>query len=92
MYLEGLIGPDTVNTLPQATLEAFRDHGVAAPTLDRDADSSLAVIKQLDSVGIDFDAVTAQLQTEGVDLFAQSFDKTRETIAKAIGEPVTTRS
>ncbi len=92
MYLEGLIGADTVNTLPQVTLEAFRDHGVAAATLDVDIDGAHDVIKRLGHVGIDFKGVTDQLQTEGVDLFAHSFDTARDTIEKAISEQVTTGS
>ncbi|MFQ5473776.1 MAG: transaldolase family protein, partial [Dehalococcoidia bacterium] len=92
MYVEGLIGPDTVNTLPQVTLEAFRDHGVAQATLDVDIDGAHDVINRLGQVGIEFRGVTDQLQTEGVDLFAQSFNKARDTIEKAIGEHITTGS
>ena len=92
MYLEELIGADTVNTLPQVTLEAFRDHGVATATLDVDIDGAHDVIKRLGQVGIDFTGVTDQLQTEGVDLFAQSFNTARDTIEKAISEHATTGS
>ena len=90
MYLEELIGADTVNTLPQVTLEAFRDHGVAKATLDVDIEGAHDVIERLGQVGIDFTSVTDQLQTEGVDLFAQSFNTARDTIEKAISEHVTT--
>jgi len=86
------MGPNTVNTLPQVTLEAFRDHGVAHDTLERDIDDAHQTITRLNDVGIDFNAVTDQLQTEGVDLFAKSFDTARDTIEKAISEPAATGS
>jgi transaldolase len=92
MYLEELMGANTVNTLPQVTLEAFRDHGVAQANLERDIDDAHRTIARLNDVGIDFDAVTDQLQTEGVDLFAKSFDTARDTIEKAISEPAATGS
>jgi len=76
LYVEELIGPDTVNTLPPATLEAFKDHGRVARTVD--GPEALARAKEtmaeLAAVGIDMDEVTLQLQREGVKLFADSFD------------------
>ncbi|MCH8815483.1 MAG: transaldolase [Chloroflexi bacterium] len=92
MYVEDLMGKDTVNTLPQVTLEAFRDHGVAKATLERDIEDAHQVIARLNEAGIDFDAVTDQLQVEGVDVFAEAFNKASETIEKAIGERITTGS
>lgn len=74
MYVESLIGPHTVNTMPPATIEAFRDHGQCARTVDRDYDEAEQVIAQLRSLGIDFDAVTDQLLVEGLASFQQSFD------------------
>ena len=80
MYAEGLIGPDTINTIPQTTLDAFRDHGVVAPTLVKDVDEAFATIQRLEAVGIDFKAVTDELQVEGVRLFSESFAKANESI------------
>ncbi len=74
LYVEELIGPDTVNTLPPATLEAFLDHGTVARTIDQGVDEARATLAALAEAGIDIDAVTRQLEEEGVDLFAKSFD------------------
>jgi transaldolase len=82
MYVEGLIGPDTVNTLPQSTLDAFRDHGVVAPTLEANVESAFAHIRQLEAEGIDFKAVTDELQRQGVKLFCDSFDQAMATIER----------
>ncbi len=74
LYVEELIGPDSVNTLPPATLEAFRDHGEVQRSVDvnvSDAQTHLAMLK---SHGIDLDAVTDQLLAEGLQSFAKSFD------------------
>jgi len=77
LYMEELIGPDTVNTVPPTTLEAFKDHGHVARTID--APEALArarqVMEELTAVGVDMQAVTLQLQHEGVKLFADSFDQ-----------------
>jgi len=75
MYVEGLLGPDTINTMPQATLDAFRDHGLIAPHLEDGLDEARALLGALAEAGIDFRAVTDQLQTEGVELFADSYRK-----------------
>jgi transaldolase len=74
MYVEELIGPNTVNTLPPATLEAFRDHGVVRRTVDEDIDGARAFIAELEAVGISLDRVTDQLLIEGVASFSRSFD------------------
>lgn len=74
-YVDELIGPDTVNTLPDATLAAFRDHGKAELTLTAHMDEARAVLAQLAELGIDMVAVGEQLQTEGLQLFADSFDQ-----------------
>ncbi len=73
LYVDNLIGPETVNTVPPATLEAFRDHGVAELTLTRDLDQARQVIAQLEALGISLDEVTRQLEEEGVKAFADSF-------------------
>jgi transaldolase len=75
MYVEELIGPDTVNTLPVATLEAFRDHGVVRASVREDLAGAEQVFSQLADLGVDIDAVTDQLQVEGVAAFAASFDQ-----------------
>ena len=75
MYVEGLIGDNTVNTLPPATLDAFADHGSAAETaLNVDVADAYAALAQLAALGIDLDEVTDQLQTDGVQAFIDAFD------------------
>jgi transaldolase/glucose-6-phosphate isomerase len=75
MYAEGLIGPHTVDTLPQATLDAFREHGRPAATLEQGVDEAQDVLRRLAQAGIDFRQVTDQLQVDGVQLFADSYRK-----------------
>jgi len=74
-YVEELIGPDTVNTLPRGTLEAFRDHGRVEETLTRGWEEADAAWAALAGLGIDLDAVTDELQAAGVAAFAASFDE-----------------
>jgi transaldolase len=73
-YVEELIGPDTVNTLPPRTLEAFRDHGVVRRTVDADVAASRAVVDELEALGISLDDITRVLLEEGLASFSQSFD------------------
>jgi transaldolase len=75
IYAEGLIGPDTVDTMPQATLDAFRDHGHPVTTLDQGLDEAQDTLRQLTEVGIDLRQVTDQLQVDGVQLFTDSYRK-----------------
>jgi transaldolase len=75
VYVEELIGPDTVNTLPVVTLEGFRDHGEPRASLLEAVDAADRVISQLTALGVDLDAITSELQIEGVDAFAKSFDR-----------------
>jgi len=75
LYVDGLIGPDTVNTLPDATLEAFEDHGSVESTLTAGLDEATASLKKLAAVGVDLSSVTAQLEDEGVAAFTKSFDE-----------------
>jgi transaldolase/glucose-6-phosphate isomerase len=72
-YAEALIGRDTVNTLPPATLKAFRDHGVVAPTLHDGLDQAQADIDAIREAGVDIDAAMQKLQDDGVKLFADAF-------------------
>jgi transaldolase len=88
LYVEELIGPDTVNTMPLQTLEAFRDHGWARETLTEDLPGQHAIVARLAAAGIDLEMVAQQLEDEGVHLFADSFDKLAASIserAQAIG-------
>ena len=80
MYAESLIGPDTVDTLPRETLEAFRDHGRPRLSVEEGVEEAQRVLDALAEHGIEYEAVTAQLEHEGVDKFAQSFDKLLEGI------------
>lgn len=74
-YIEELIGPDTVNTVPPATLEAFRDHGQARLSLEENVDDAAAMLEALKAQGISLDEVTDQLLDNGVKLFIQAYDK-----------------
>jgi transaldolase len=74
IYVEELIGPDTVNTMPPNTLEAFRDHGVTKRTVDADVAAADAVLAELETVGIKLDVVTDTLLAEGLASFQKSFD------------------
>lgn len=82
MYVNELIGRDTVNTLPPATLDSFLDHGSAAETLTVDVDEARRQLHQLDELGLDLRLITDQLQVEGVDAFASSFNSLMEGIAQ----------
>jgi len=73
IYVEELIGPDTVNTIPPQTLDAFREHGVAALTLEQGLLDARASLLSLERLGISMDQVTAELENEGVDAFAKAF-------------------
>ena len=74
-YVEELIGPETVNTLPPETLAAFLDHGVARSALDRDVEAARGVLADLEKLGVDMGEVTEFLQRDGVQKFAEAFDK-----------------
>jgi transaldolase len=72
-YVDNLIGPDTVNTLPPITLEAFRDHGRVEVTIDKDLDHAEEDLERIEAIGISLDEVTALLEKEGVEKFAKSY-------------------
>ena len=80
LYVDALIGPATVNTVPPQTLEAFRDHGVVKPTLMEGLDEARNVIEAVEALGISMDKVTAELEDEGVKLFADAFAAMLQTI------------
>jgi transaldolase/glucose-6-phosphate isomerase len=80
IYVEELIGPDTVNTMPTQTLDAFKDHGKVAQTLTEGIDEARQVLDQLEAVGIGYQKVTDQLEDEGGKLFADAFDSLMKTL------------
>jgi transaldolase/glucose-6-phosphate isomerase len=75
LYVEELIGPDTVNTLPEATFEAFRDHGAVEATLEKDVDEASHAMAALEGLGISMQEATDELLEDGVRLFVEPFDK-----------------
>ena len=81
-YIETLIGPDTVNTVPVETLNAYRDHGVPKASLEKNVTEAARVLKRLLELGISIDKVTQQLEDEGVAKFNQPFDKLMETLTQ----------
>ena len=81
LYVDQLIGPDSVNTLPDATIEAFCDHGHIARTIDVDLDDSHRTWKTLTDVGIDLDDVSHVLEMEGLASFQKSFDELMQALA-----------
>jgi transaldolase len=81
MYVEELIGPETVNTMPKETIEAFQDHGEVRLTLEEGLDEAQQLLQELAQAGIDYDDVTRVLEDEGVQKFADSFDELLEGIA-----------
>jgi transaldolase/glucose-6-phosphate isomerase len=80
LYVESLIGPSTVNTMPPATLDAFRDHGRVQPTLEQDVDGARRDLDALAQLGVDLEEVAEALQREGLDSFARSFDQLLESL------------
>ena len=82
LYVDNLIGPDTVNTLPPETLRTFLDHGTVARTVDSDLSEAQRQVDRLSELGIDLDAVTDRLLEEGVASFANSFATLIESIAE----------
>jgi transaldolase len=74
MYVDQLIGPETVNTMPRATMNAFLDNGTVKRTVDQDVSGAYKTMEDLAAAGIDIDAVTAQLENEGIASFAKSYD------------------
>lgn len=81
-YVQELIAPDTVNTMPPATMDAFRDHGDPRVTIEDDLDKAHATVQCLKAIGIDLIQLGEELQKEGVELFAKSFDDVRAAIRR----------
>jgi transaldolase len=88
LYVEELAGPDTVNTMPEETIEAFQDHGEVARTLDKGVDEARRLFEELAAVGVDVDDVTRVLEEEGVQKFSDSFDELLDGIRAKRGELV----
>ncbi len=84
LYVDELIGPETVNTLPVATMNAFRDHGQVRTTVTENVGAAEAALADLAVLGVDFDAVAAELQVEGVAAFAASFDQLLAALEKKL--------
>ena len=81
LYVDPLIGADTINTLPPATFVAFNAHGTVAPTLDTDIDQAEAVLQGLDALGINLAAACHQLEADGIEAFATSYRNLLHAIA-----------
>jgi transaldolase len=91
VYVEELIGPDTVNTMPPATIDAFNDHGVVERTVDRNVREAQRVMEQLAEIGIDFKDVTNRLLSDGLASFQKSFESLiagLERKTKTLGRPI----
>jgi len=93
LYVDTLIGPHTINTMPIATMEAFLNHGTVKRTVDSDYAGAQKVIDDLASVGISIDDITSQLEDDGIDAFIKSYDELlegveskRKELAGAVGE------
>jgi transaldolase len=88
LYVEDLIGPETVNTMPEETIQAFQDHGEVALTLERDLDEAHAVFERVAEAGVDYDDVVAVLEREGVEKFSDSFTELLDGVRSKRGELV----
>ena len=90
LYIDELIGPDTVNTMPEATIAAFLDHGRVERTIDDNLDKAHQQLQALASLGISLDQITTELTVEGVESFTHSFDNLANVIAKKRDEIMST--
>jgi len=88
LYVEELIGPETVNTMPEETIRAFQDHGEVALTLERDLDEAQRVFDRIAEAGVEYDEVVATLEREGVEKFADSFRELLDGVKAKRGELV----
>jgi transaldolase len=85
MYVEELIGADTVDTIPPATFDAFRDHGRVRPSLTENLDDAAKTMLALEKAGISMKEVTDKLVVDGVKLFADAFKQLLEATGKTAG-------
>jgi transaldolase len=90
LYVEELIGPETVNTMPDETIRAFQDHGRVELTLERGIDEARELLRRIAEAGVDYDDVTATLEREGVEKFSDSFAELLDGIRAKSGELVAT--
>jgi transaldolase len=81
-YVDALIGPGTIATLPLETLNAYRDHGNPAPRLEQNLENAQRVPQQLAALGIDLDVVSAELEREGIEKFIKPFDALHQALAQ----------
>jgi transaldolase/glucose-6-phosphate isomerase len=81
LYVDNLIGSDTVNTMPPATMDAFRDHGAVSPSLTRDVDGARRILAEAQRLELDLDGVTDHLVEDGVDKFSEAFDQLLGAVA-----------
>ena len=82
LYVDELIGPETISTMPEDTIRAFQDHGRVALTLESDLEEARYLFNRLYAAGVDYDDVVATLEREGIDKFLASFNQLLEGIAK----------
>jgi transaldolase len=80
LYVDNLIGPATVNTMPDGTLRAFEDHGTLHRTVDADPDAAVAALEAINAAGVDMEDVEQTLENEGVATFAKSFDELLQSL------------
>jgi transaldolase len=85
IYVDELIGPDTINTMPEETIRAFQDHGTPRPTLTEGMSEVQAVFERLAAVGVDYDEVTDTLEREGVEKFEASFAELLDALGAKLG-------
>jgi transaldolase len=88
LYVEDLIGPETVNTMPEETIRAFQDHGEVALTLEQDIDEARQVFERVAEAGVDYEDVVVTLEREGVEKFADSFRELLDGVKSKRGELV----
>jgi transaldolase len=89
VYVEELVGPNTVNTMPRETIDAFNDHGRVTDTLETEVDKARETLERLADAGVDYDDVVAVLEREGVEKFAQSFRELLDGVAAKRDQLVT---
>jgi transaldolase len=82
LYVEELIGPETISTMPEETIRAFQDHGLVELRLESDVDEAQYLFNKLYAVGVDYDDVVATLEGEGIEKFVASFNE----LVKRVGE------
>jgi len=81
LYVEELIGPDTVNTMPEDTIKAYQDHGDPQPRLESGVEDAQELLAQLERAGVDYDDVTSTLEREGVEKFSESFEELMQSLS-----------